>query len=104
MKIEEIIRNDEENQICLDEISRLMDLDAEVDSKDGILLGVLSLVVHEYEVKHYPLDKKEKQKMKVNSYLTCKDCGNDQTCDIQDFIFRSPEYNSLDDFGCIHFE
>ena len=55
MKIEEIIKNDDENKICLDEISRLMDGDPEKDSKEGVLLNVLATVVEAYEKKHYPI-------------------------------------------------
>lgn len=55
MKLEDIIENDDENQICLDEISRLMDCDPEKNSKEGVLLRVLALVVQAYEKKHYPI-------------------------------------------------
>jgi len=55
MKIEEIIQNDDQNQICLDEISRLMDCDLDKNSKEGVLLNVLATVVEAYEKKHYPI-------------------------------------------------
>ena len=55
MKLEEVIKNDEENQICLDEISMLMDCNPELTSKEGVLLRVLATVVEAYEKKHYPI-------------------------------------------------
>ena len=55
MKIEDIIQNDDQNQICLDEISRLMDGDPAKNSKEGVLLNVLATVVEAYEKKHFPI-------------------------------------------------
>ena len=55
MKTEDIILNDDQNQICLNEISRLIDGDPEVNSKEGVLLNVLATVVEAYEKKHYPI-------------------------------------------------
>jgi len=60
MEIGNIILNDEENQFCLDEISKLMDCDAGVNSKEGVILRILATVVEGYEKKHYPISENEK--------------------------------------------
>jgi len=35
---------------------------------------------------------------------TCAECEHSGGCDIENFIFRSPEYNSPDEFGCTHYQ
>jgi len=63
MKIEDIIVNDDQNQICLDEISKLMDGDPEVNSREGVLLNVLATVVEAYEKKRWPIGDDEERKI-----------------------------------------
>lgn len=60
MKLEDVIENDEQNQICIDKISELMDGDPAKDSKEGVLLRVLATVVEAYEKKHYPIGEEVK--------------------------------------------
>lgn len=40
---------------------------------------------------------------KLHIIGTCQDCENEGDCDIQNFIFRSPEYSNTDEFGCTRF-
>jgi len=59
VKLEDVIKNDEENQFCLEEVSRLMDGDPDINSKEGVLLRVLATVIQSFEKKHYPIGKDE---------------------------------------------
>ncbi len=47
-----IIKNDEENQVALEFVSRLMSEDPEKDSKEGILLSLLAEEIQIFEKKY----------------------------------------------------
>jgi HTH-type transcriptional regulator / antitoxin HigA len=51
-----VIRTETEYEIALAEIENLMDEDPESDSPDGERLGLLTLVVREYESEHYQIE------------------------------------------------
>ena len=107
MRIADIIKNEEQNQICLDQISELMQGDPTPESSAGVVLNVLAIVVEAFEKKHYPIGEEGKSKpgkVTESSYGTCADCTHEGDCDIEAFIFRSPEYTNLNEFGCIHID
>jgi HTH-type transcriptional regulator/antitoxin HigA len=49
------IRNEEDYERALEEIANLMERDPEVDTPEGERLEILSLVVKDYEEKHFPV-------------------------------------------------
>ena len=48
------IRTEKEYEVALKKIEKLME--AKMDTADGDLLEVLSILIEEYERKHYPID------------------------------------------------
>jgi len=42
--------------------------------------------------------------MRLNLIGTCAECEHSGGCDIESFIFRSPEYTNPKEFGCSHFQ
>lgn len=54
--IKNFIQTDEEHDLALKELLRLFDLNPEVGSPDGGRLEELVILVHAYEVIHYPID------------------------------------------------
>ena len=46
--------------------------------------------------------------LKVNMRLhligACAECDHSGECDIERFVFRSPEYTNPEEFGCSHFQ
>ena len=50
------IRTEQDYKAALQEVSRLVDLDPEVDSDDGARLEVLSTLVEVYETRHFPIE------------------------------------------------
>lgn len=54
----------------------------------------------EYVLYKFPAE----ESLKLQVVGTCGDCENTGSCDIETFIFRSPDYTDSDDFGCTHFE
>ncbi|WP_368566183.1 type II toxin-antitoxin system HigA family antitoxin [Pseudoxanthomonas sp. UTMC 1351] len=50
------IRTEKDYKDALQEVSRLVDLDPELDSEDGARLEVLSTLVEVYEARHFPIE------------------------------------------------
>lgn len=50
------IRTERDYKEALVEVSRLVDLDPEIESEDGARLEVLSTLVEVYEAKHFPME------------------------------------------------
>jgi HTH-type transcriptional regulator/antitoxin HigA len=50
------IRTERDYKEALQEVSRLVDLDPEIDSDDGARLEVLSTLVEVYESRHFPIE------------------------------------------------
>jgi HTH-type transcriptional regulator/antitoxin HigA len=50
------IRTEQDYKVALQEVSRLVDLDPEVDSDEGARLEVLSTLVEVYESRHFPIE------------------------------------------------
>lgn len=50
------IRTEQDYKAALLEVSRLVDLDPEVDSDDGARLDILSTLVEAYAARHFPIE------------------------------------------------
>ena len=50
------IRTEQDYKLALQEVSRLVDLDPDVDSDDGARLEILSTLVEAYEARHFPIE------------------------------------------------
>ncbi len=104
MEIEDIIKNESQNQICLDQISELMKGDPEPDSRAGVMLNILSIAVEAFEKKRYPIGNEElkEQELKEQELWlsiqnhTCLQEGKTHT------IFEPPPgYSREEVYNCI---
>ena len=50
------IRTEQDYKLAIQEVSRLVDLDPDVDSDDGARLEILSTLVEAYEARHFPIE------------------------------------------------